>query len=272
VTNRDEHQRPAAEPAAAGVRTLDVLGIPVAMLDYEEAMDVMDALVAGRQRGYVCAVAVHALMVAQEDREMHAALLGSTLVLPDGMPIVWAVNRLGADLHDRVYGPELMWRYNERCAEQGHRLWLYGGHDEGWLAKLLASLRQRHPSLDIVGGCSAPFRALTVDEEDAIVERINRARPDVLWVGTGAPHQEKWMARMRGRLDVPVMCGVGAAFDFHAGRVSQAPGWMQQRGLEWVYRIAQEPRRLFPRYAYYNPRFLRAFTGQLLRERRRARA
>lgn len=242
------------------------------MLDYEGAMDIMDAMVARRLRGYVCAVAVHALMVGQDDPEMHAALLGSTLILPDGMPIVWAANWLGEDLSDRVYGPELMRRYNERCAEQGHRVWLYGGHDEGWLAELMVSMRRRHPAIDIVGGYPRPFSPLTVEEEDALIERINQARPDVLWLGIGAPNQEKWMARMRGRLDVPVMCGVGAAFDFHAGRTSQAPAWMQKRGVEWMYRITQEPRRLLPRYAYYNPRFLWALAGQLLRERSRARA
>jgi N-acetylglucosaminyldiphosphoundecaprenol N-acetyl-beta-D-mannosaminyltransferase len=262
-----------AEPpsAANGVRTRRILGIPVAMLDYEKAMDIMDAMVSGHERGYVCAVAVHALMVAQDDPEMHAALLGSTLILPDGMPLVWAANWLGEDLPDRIYGPELMRRYNERCAKQGHRVWLYGGRDEGWLAELRYSMRRRNPAINIVGGYARPFSPLTVEEEDAIVERINQARPDVLWLGIGAPNQEKWMARMRGRLDVPVMCGVGAAFDFHAGRISQAPEWMQKRGLEWMHRMAEEPR-LFPRYAYYNPRFIWALAGQLLRERRRARA
>jgi len=121
-----------------------------------------------------------------------------------------------------------------------------------------------------VGGYSPPFRPLDESEEETIAHQINEARPDVLWVGIGVPKQEKWMARMRERLDVPVMCAVGAAFDFHAGRISQAPNWMQERGLEWTYRIAQEPRRLLPRYLYYNPRFLGAFSRQLLRERRKA--
>lgn len=258
--------------AANGVRMRRILGIPFAMLDYEGTMDVMDAMVARRERGYVCVVATHALMVARDEPEMRAALLGSTLVVPDGMPIVWAANWLGEDLRDRVYGPDLMHRYNARCAKQGHRVWLYGGHDQRWLAELMSSMRRRNPGMNIVGGSERPRRPPTGEEEDALVERINEARPDVLWVGTGAPSQEKWMARMRPRLDVPVMCGVGAAFDFHAGRVSQAPAWMQKRGLEWVYRMTQEPRRLFPRYAYYNPRFLWAVAGQLLRERRWARA
>ncbi len=135
--------------------------------------------------------------------------------------------------------------------------------------QLALTLRRKHPGLQIVGGYSPPFRALTEEEDDAIAEQINDARPDVLWVGIGVPKQEKWMVRMRDRLEVPVMCAVGAAFDFHAGRVSQAPRWMQERGLEWTYRIAQEPRRLLPRYLYTNPRFMLGFARQYLAERAR---
>jgi N-acetylglucosaminyldiphosphoundecaprenol N-acetyl-beta-D-mannosaminyltransferase len=249
------------------IRTRELLGSPIAITDYEGAMDAMDAMVATRTAGYVCAVAVHALTVGYDDPEMRAALRGATLVLPDGMPVVWAANMLGEKLDDRVYGPELMLRYNDRCVEQGHRVWLYGGRDQGSLVQLALNLRQRHPGLKIVGGYSPPFRSMNSEEEDALVRQINDARPDVLWVGIGVPKQEKWMARMRGRLDVPVICAVGAAFDFHAGRISQAPKWMQDRGLEWTYRIAQEPRRLLPRYLYFNPRFVLAFARQYLAER-----
>lgn len=250
------------------VRTRTVLGVPVAVTDYEQAMGVMDALVAARETGYVCAAPVHALMVAREDPEMLEALRRATLVVPDGMPLVWASNLLGEKLDGRVYGPELMSRYSDRCAARGHRVWLYGGRDQGTLAQLTLCLRQRHPGIQIVGGWSPPFRPLTQAEEDAVVEQINAARPDVLWVGIGVPKQEKWMLRMRDRLEVPVMCGVGAAFDFHAGRVSMAPRWMQDRGLEWLYRIGQEPRRLLKRYLTTNPRFVLAFMRQYIAERR----
>lgn len=256
---------PAAEVAA--IRTREILGIPIAMTDYAGAIDAMDAMIDERRRGYVCAVAVHALTVGYDDPEMAAALRGASLVLPDGMPVVWAANMLGENLHDRVYGPELMLRYNARCVERGHRVWLYGGRDQGSLVQLALNLRRRHPGINIVGGYSPPFRPMTAEEEDALVDQINDARPDVLWVGIGVPKQEKWMARMRERLEVPVMCAVGAAFDFHAGRISQAPSWMQQRGLEWIYRIAQEPRRLLPRYLYFNPRFVLAFGRQYLSRR-----
>jgi N-acetylglucosaminyldiphosphoundecaprenol N-acetyl-beta-D-mannosaminyltransferase len=254
-------------PRPEQVPTREVIGIPLAMTTYDGAMAVMDGMIARRERGYVCAVAVHAVTVAQRDPEMRDALLGSTLTVPDGMPLVWAANLLGESLPHRVYGPELMRRYTRRCAEKGHRVWLYGGRDQGSLAQLALNLRRDFPGIRIVGGYSPPFRDLEPHEEDEVVERVNADRPDVLWVGTGVPRQEKWMARMRDRLEVPVMCAVGAAFDFHAGRISQAPPWMQDRGLEWTYRIAQEPRRLLPRYLYYNPAFLRRFTRQLLREK-----
>ncbi len=256
-----------ASPVAAGIDTRRILGVPVAMTDYAGTIDAMDAMIESRERGYVCAVAVHALTVGLDDPEMAHALRGATLVLPDGMPVVWAANLLGANLQDRVYGPELMLRYSEHCAERGHRVWLYGGRDQGSLVQLALNLRRRHPGINIVGGYSPPFRPMTEEEENALVAQVNEAKPDVLWVGIGVPKQEKWMARMRDRLDVPVMCAVGAAFDFHAGRISQAPSWMQQRGLEWIYRIAQEPRRLLPRYLYFNPRFVLAFARQYMSRR-----
>jgi N-acetylglucosaminyldiphosphoundecaprenol N-acetyl-beta-D-mannosaminyltransferase len=264
----DEKARDALLPRPEDVPKREVIGVPIALTTYDGAMDVMDGMVARRDRGYVCAVAVHAVTVAQRDPEMRDALLGSSLTVPDGMPLVWAVNILGEKLDQRVYGPELMRRYTERCAERGHRVWLYGGRDQGSLAQLALNMRRENPGLTIVGGYSPPFRELTPAEEDEVVAQINEDRPDVLWVGTGVPRQEKWTARMRERLDVPVICAVGAAFDFHAGRVSQAPRWMQDRGLEWTYRIAQEPRRLLPRYLYYNPRFMTAVGRQLARERR----
>ncbi len=260
----------AAAPAAP--RTREILGLPIAMTDYDGAIDVMDSMIEHRDPGYVCAVPVHAVMVAQHDRVMREAILGSTLTVPDGMPLVWAANWLGERLDNRVYGPELMLRYCARSAQRGYRVWLYGGRDQGSLAQLALNLRRRFPDITIAGGYSPPFRPLTSAEEDELVRRVNADRPDVLWVGIGVPKQEKWMARMRDRLEVPVMVGVGAAFDFHADRISQAPSWMRERGLEWTYRIAQEPRRLLPRYLYYNPAFLAAVGRQLARERLRRRS
>jgi N-acetylglucosaminyldiphosphoundecaprenol N-acetyl-beta-D-mannosaminyltransferase len=266
-SRQQSHLQDDLPSPAAAVRTRPILGVPVALTDYAEAIDVMDRLVETREPGYVCAAPVHALVVARDDPEMLEALRGSTLVVPDGMPLVWAANLLGESLRDRVYGPELMLRYSDRCAERGHRVWLYGGRDQGSLVQLALAMRRRHPRIHIVGGYSPPFRPASAEEEDELVRQVNDARPDVLWVGIGVPKQEKWMARMRERLEVPVMCGVGAAFDFHAGRISQAPAWMQERGLEWLYRIAQEPRRLLPRYLNSNPRFVAAFVRQYIGER-----
>jgi N-acetylglucosaminyldiphosphoundecaprenol N-acetyl-beta-D-mannosaminyltransferase len=250
------------------VRKRSILGVPVAMTDYSETIEVMDGLISSGEPGYICVAPVHSLIVAQDDPEMRAALRGSTLVVPDGMPVVWAANLLGEHLDDRVYGPELMLRFSDRCAERGYRVWLHGGHDQATLLHLTERMRRRHPGIKIVGGYAPPSRLLTPEEEDAVVRQINEAAPDVVWVGLGVPRQEKWMARMRARVDAPVMCGVGAAFDFHAGRVSMAPRWMQQRGLEWLYRITQEPRRLLPRYVRSNPRFVISFARQYLTERR----
>ena len=165
------------------MRTREILGIPISITDYDGAMDVMDAMIERRDPGYVCAVAVHAVMVAQDDPVMKAAVTSSTLTVPDGMPLVWAANMLGEHLPNRVYGPELMERFNHRCVERGHRVWLYGGRDQGSLVQLALSMRRRHPGIQIVGGYSPPFRSLTDEEEDAIVDQINQARPDVLWVG-----------------------------------------------------------------------------------------
>ena len=261
---------PAPRPVAT-VRRRRVFGVPMAMTDYDGAMDVMDSMIEARERGWICASSVHSLIVAQDDPDMHTALTEFVMTVPDGMPIVWAANMLGENLTDRVYGPELMSRYCARAADKGHRVWLYGGRDEEALADLMLNLRRRYPGLQIVGAHSPPFRPLTEAEDEEVLRSIERARPDVIWVGIGVPKQEKWMVRMRERIEAPVMCAVGAAFDFHAGRVSQAPEWMQTRGLEWVYRLTQEPRRLFPRYLETNPRFILGFARQYLAERRAAR-
>lgn len=257
-----------SDHAATRARTRELLGVPLALTDYEGAMQVMDELIAGRERGYVCAIAVHALMTSRHDPDLLAALAGSTINVPDGKPLVWALNTLGESLHDRVYGPELMERYVARSAERGHRVWLHGGYDAAALAALERALLDRHPKLVIAGRHSPPHRLPSPAEEKEIVEMIDGASADVVFVGLGAPRQEKWMAHMRPHLRAPVMIGVGAAFDFLAGLKRQAPPWMQARGLEWAFRLSQEPLRLFGRYARYNPAFVAAFARQYLRERR----
>ncbi|MBV8431504.1 MAG: WecB/TagA/CpsF family glycosyltransferase [Solirubrobacterales bacterium] len=251
--------------------TVEVLGVRLALTDYDEMLDWIDGMVSSRSRGYLCACNVHTVMASREDPELRAAVEAATVNVPDGQPLVWAMNALGYSIDDRVYGPELMARACERAVDLGHRLYLYGGHNQGALVQLALNLRTRYPGVRIVGGYSPPHRPLTAEEEAAIVDEINRSRADVVWVGIGVPKQEKWMARMRPPLESPVLVGVGAAFDFHAGRVPQAPSWIQESGLEWAYRLAREPRRLSKRYFRYNPKFVGAFARQLAAERRSAR-
>jgi N-acetylglucosaminyldiphosphoundecaprenol N-acetyl-beta-D-mannosaminyltransferase len=253
---------PQADPPS----TVDVLKIPLALTDYEQTMDWMDAMVARRQRGYVIPAAVHCVMVALEERATWDAVQGG-LVVPDGQPLVWAMRLLGHPDASRVYGPDLMARYCERAARTGTRMFLYGGRNQGALVQLALNLRRRYPGIKIVGGYSPPFRELDDDERAALTGEINGSGADVVWVGIGQPKQEKWMAQMRDAIEAPVMVGVGAAFDFHAGLVPQAPTWMQELGLEWAYRLAHEPRRLWRRYARYNPRFVALFLRQWARER-----
>jgi N-acetylglucosaminyldiphosphoundecaprenol N-acetyl-beta-D-mannosaminyltransferase len=260
-------EHPAIAEAAVPPPAIEVLGVPLALTDYEGTMDWMDATIRAGDRGYICVAAVHTVMACQEDDELRAAVLGSSLTVPDGQPLVWAMNALGHELPHRVYGPDLMARYCGRAALSGSRMFLYGGRDQDALVRLGLNLRSRYPGLNIVGGYVPPFRPLTAEEEAAVVDEINGSGADVVWVGIGVPKQEKWMARMRSRLDVPVLVGVGAAFDFHAGLVSQAPAWMQSIGLEWAYRLSREPRRLWRRYLRYNPRFVIGFLLQWLRHR-----
>jgi N-acetylglucosaminyldiphosphoundecaprenol N-acetyl-beta-D-mannosaminyltransferase len=252
--------------------TRRVLGVPLALTDYAETLDWIDRAVAARVPTYLCVAAVHTVMATHEDPELRAAVEGASFTVPDGQPLVWALNALGHDLADRVYGPELMQRACARAARAGTRFFLYGGRDAGALRQLCDELRREHPGLRIVGGISPPHRPLTAAEEADVAAEIDRSEADVVWVGIGVPKQEKWMARMRPHLRAPVLIGVGAAFDFHAGLVPQAPGWLQRLGLEWAFRLAQEPGRLWRRYLRYNPRFVVGFARQLLDHRLRRRA
>jgi N-acetylglucosaminyldiphosphoundecaprenol N-acetyl-beta-D-mannosaminyltransferase len=265
------HPSGSIVPSASHVptpTTVDVLEIPLALTDYGQMLDWIDMVVAERRRGYVCVCNVHTLMASSEDAELRAALDGSSVNVPDGQPLVWAINALGHTLAARVYGPELMSRACDRAAGTGLRFYLYGGRNQGALVQLALNLRQRHPGVKIVGGYSPPHRPLTAEERAAVAAEINHSRADVVWVGIGVPKQEKWMAQMRPLLDTPLLIGVGAAFDFHAGLVPQAPNWLQEAGLEWAYRLAHEPRRLWRRYLRYNPRFLARFGQQLLEHKR----
>src|SRR3954447_20418506 len=267
--SRPVPRAPDASAVAAPIRSAPVLGVPLALTDYAGTLDWIDAAVERGHRGYLCVAAVHTVMACQEDPELRRAVLGADFTVPDGTPLVWALRLLGHPIENRVYGPDLMEAACARAARTDRRFYLYGGRNPGALARLARQLRLRHPGLQIVGGHVPPFRALTPAEEAAVAADINRSGADVVWVGIGVPKQEKWMAAMRDRLTAPVLVGVGAAFDFHAGLIPQAPAWLQRYGMEWAFRLAQEPRRLWRRYLRYNPRFVVGFARQLASERRR---
>lgn len=243
------------------------------MSNYEQVLDWMDAVVARDERGSVTAAAVNLLISARDEPKTMSAARDLTLAVPDGQPLVWALRLLGRKRATRIYGPDLMERWCERAVRSGTPAYLYGGKDDAARSLLERRLLERFPGLRIVGGCSPAFRSigvppLTPGERERVIEDIDSSGAQVVWVGTGQPRQELWMAEMRPLLRAPVLVGVGAAFDFHAGLVPQAPAWMGRNGLEWLYRLYREPRRLWRRYLFGNPRFVAAFARQYLQYRR----
>jgi N-acetylglucosaminyldiphosphoundecaprenol N-acetyl-beta-D-mannosaminyltransferase len=234
-----------------------VLGVGVSAVNMEQAVAEVARWVEAREPHYVCVTGVHGVMESQRDPELLAIHNASGLTTPDGMPLVWMGRWAGADRMERVYGPDLMLALCMLAAERGWSSYFYGAA-EGVPEQLAERLVAHFPRLRVAGTMSPPFRPLTPREDAAVVERINAAAPDLVWVGLSTPKQERWMATHVGRLTAPVLLGVGAAFDIHAGLLPQAPRWIQRAGLEWLYRLLREPRRLWRRYLHNNPRFLLA--------------
>lgn len=228
----------------------------------EQALRNIEGWIEAGSTRYVTITGVHGVMESVRDDDLRAIHNSAGMVTPDGMPLVWLGKLLGDAPVERVYGPDLMLRCCERSVSEGIRHFLYGGA-EGVPEELSARLTERFPSLQIAGFYSPPFRQLTADEEEEVVKRINDSGADIVWVGLGTPKQELWMHRFRGRLRAAVLIGVGAAFDFHAGRKRQAPVWMQRTGLEWCFRLMTEPRRLWRRYLINNPAFVARVILQL---------
>jgi N-acetylglucosaminyldiphosphoundecaprenol N-acetyl-beta-D-mannosaminyltransferase len=206
-------------------------------------------------------------MMAQDDPEIAKILNDADIATPDGMPLVWAIRSFGAREQQRVYGPTLMLEICRNAARTGQRIFLYGGREDT-LPFLVERLRRRFPELLLAGSYSPPFRSLTHEEEEHVQDLIRRVDPDIIFVGISTPKQEKWMYAHRDCFPEATMIGVGAAFDFHAGRTRQAPGWMQRNGLEWLFRLAVEPARLWKRYLLVTPRFLPLWAMQKMRTRR----
>ena len=264
MTRETEDQpTPEARQQLPAPQSVNVLGVPIALTDYRRTLDWIDGAIDAGHQGYLCVAPVHLVMLAQEDEAVAAAVAGADFIVPDGQPLVWALRALGAKRPSRVYGPDLMIEACQRAAQTGSKMYLFGGRNNGALVQLTLNLRRLFPGLQIVGGHSPPYRPATADEEIAIAEEINASGADIVWVGTGQPKQELWMAQMRPMLNAPLLIGVGAAFDFHAGLVPQAPALLQEAGMEWAYRLAREPRRLWRRYLHYNPRFVIEFASQL---------
>jgi N-acetylglucosaminyldiphosphoundecaprenol N-acetyl-beta-D-mannosaminyltransferase len=243
--------------------TSDILGVRVSALNMTLALQTIDAWIARREPHYVCVSNVHSIMESWDDASLRAVHNAAGLVTPDGMPLVWISKLRGFSQVERVYGPDLMLALCAHSVSRGYRHFLYGGTED--VAGVLGErLRARFPGLQIVGSYTPPFRPPTPEEDREVVALIKAARPDVVWVGLGMPKQERWMHAHVGLLDAPVLVGVGAAFDFHAGRKRQAPRWMQHAGLEWLFRLATEPRRLWRRYLRHNPRFVGLLALQAL--------
>lgn len=234
-----------------------MLGVAISAIDIDGAITEISRWVDEGEQHYVCVTGVHGVMESQTDPDLKAIHNRSGLTTPDGMPMVWAGRRAGATWMSRVYGPDLMLELCSAGVARGWRHFFYGGA-EGVPEELASRLCARIPGLIVSGTYSPPFRQLIPDESEMVVKKINATRPDLVWVGLSTPKQERWMAEHVGRLSASALLGVGAAFDIHAERVSQAPPWMQRRGLEWLYRLAKEPRRLWRRYLTNNPRFVLA--------------
>jgi N-acetylglucosaminyldiphosphoundecaprenol N-acetyl-beta-D-mannosaminyltransferase len=241
----------------------NVLGVGVSPINMHTALETIDEWIKTDAHQYVCVTGVHGVMESQHDEKLRRIHNSAGLVTPDGMPLVWLGRLQGFKHTRRVYGPDLMLALCEHSIAKGYRHYLYGSNPDV-LERLAENLTTRFPGLQIVGMFSPPFRALMPDEDDQIISEINSVQPHIIWVGLSTPKQEYWMSEHHGKVNAQVMAGVGAAFDFHAGLKKQAPLWMRNSGLEWLFRLLTEPRRLWQRYLTNNPIFLILILGQLL--------
>lgn len=246
---------------------VNILGVGISAINIDVALETIEGWIARRESHYVCVTPVHSVMECQREPDLRRIFNASGLTTPDGVPLVWLCRIKGHRHVDRVYGPDLMLALCQRSVTRGYRHFFYGGA-EGVPEQLAASLQHCFPGLTVAGTYSPPFRPMTPDEDDEVVRTINDSSPDVVWVGLGSPKQEQWMADHVGRVKAPVLIGVGAAFDFLTGRKRQAPRWMQRSGLEWLFRLLTEPRRLWRRYLVNNPLFVLLVLAQTLGLRR----
>ncbi len=246
---------------------VNVLGVFVDAINLQESTAQILRWVAERKRTYVCVTGVHGIMESQRQPDLKRVHNAAGIVTPDGMPLVYISRAAGHDGCGRVYGPDLMLDVCAASLAPGYAHFFYGTTAQT-LERLTSRLRERFPDLRVAGTFAPPFRALTDRERSAAIGRINESAADIVWIGLSTPKQERWMAEQRPTLKASVLIGVGAAFDFHAGNLRQAPAWMQQLCLEWLFRLLLEPKRLWKRYCLNNPAFLFFFTLQRLGLRR----
>ena len=242
----------------------EILGVPISICDMHSAVQRILGLLDTGSAHYVCVADVNSLMIARRDARHRENLLAAGMVTPDGAPIARLARMLGHKALHRVCGPDLMLEVCGRKDERIIRHFFYGG-DVGVAHSLSESLKNSFPQVNIVGTYSPPFRPLTRAEENEVLIQIASANADIIWVGLGCPKQEQWMAQMTPRLSSGVMIGVGAAFDFHSGRIGRAPKWMRGSGLEWLHRLCSEPRRLWRRYLVQAPTFILLASGAFLK-------
>ena len=235
-----------------------VLGVRVNAVQIADVVDQMKEWIRERKGCHsIAATGMNGIVEAQHNPEFKEILNATDLVVPDGMPLVWLGRRCGHVLPRRVYGPDLLLAFCEKTAGCGYRHFFYGAEREPDLPERLAEkLKQRFSGTLVAGTYARPVKSANVEQEDGIVSRVSRAAPDVLWVGLGELRQVRWMHEHRNKLNVPVIVGVGAAFDMLSGRRRQAPKWMREHGLEWLFRLLQEPRRLWRRYLIYGTEFV----------------
>jgi len=248
--------------------TVGVLGSAIDALSWQDALERITLWAAACESRYVCACNAHSLVTASLDPAFREIINGADMAVPDGMPIAWSLCKMGFPLQERINGPDLMLRVCEGAAGRDLSVFFYGSSPRT-LAKLQANLRASLPELKIVGTHSPPYRPQSEAEDAAAVELINGSGAAIVFISLGCPKQERWMAQHRGKVHA-VMVGVGAAFDYHAGTLRRAPTWMQDSGLEWLYRLMKEPRRLWRRYLTTNTIFLLSIARQFLREHRHA--
>ena len=255
LTDQREHSRNRQVSVPAAIPRVNILGVGVTPVNLTQTVNILEEWQAEGRREYVLCTSVHGLVEAQRDSEIRSALNRSGLTTEDGMPLVWWCRRSGYSDAGRVSGTDLLLAMCERAPRNGHRHYFYGGSPRV-VEAMVSRLVERFPGLTIAGYRSPPFRPLTPEEDAADIRAINEARPDYVWVGLGMPKQDKWIVQHVGKIQAAALLGVGAAFDFVAGTTPRAPLWMQHSGLEWLFRLMTEPRRLAHRYLVYNTIFV----------------